>query len=452
MANPTTSVLPLIAGPGLGNQLVNVAPTSPVPFAPSKASSCEAEDQAAYGATTYQSTRMQPMGTPLDVAVPGITLHEAIAMTHPISPTCSTIPNIPVAAQGLLSIVNGESELFYPVLGQFQNLGSNLTELSAAVSLRPTLATVWLGANDVLKFTFSAGQFCGGDSTHLINGVCTVDTSGSQIQADMTKIIISLQGVGAKVVVANLPNILETPQFASLNTPPSAAVCQVQTYAFCVYESVLANIYGAHGDPNAITDAQAAATAIVSYIVTTYNLGPTGGYLTETGLLDAFQQAVNPTTGAVTPTNINLNPNGAGTGLGQLYITPALATQVQSYNDTMNAAIGAAATANKVPLVDITSIFNGIASGNPSNPFFQAAAGVNPGKCCTLTFGGGLLSFDGLHPSNTGYALIAQAFIAVIDQGYGATIAPMTESDVQAIYSGAGQNNPPGIPDPYAPH
>ena len=451
MANPASSVLPLIAGPGLGNQLANAAPTAPLPFLPSKASACQSEDLAAYSASAFQNTRMQPMSSNvLDVAIPGITMHEAIAMTHPLSPTCAPIPNIPASAEGLLSIVNIESELFYPVLGQFQNLGSNLSELNAAVSLKPTLATVWLGANDLLKFTFAGGQFCGGDSTHLINGVCTVDTTGSQIQTDLTKIITSLQGVGSKVVVANLPNILEMPQFANLNAPASPAVCQVQTYAFCVYESVLAKIYAGGGDPNAVADATAAANGMVTYLVTTYMGGQAGGYLTESGMLDAFQQAVNPTTGAVTVSNINLDPNGPHTGMGQLYIVPAFAAQVQSYNDTMNAAIGASATANHAPLVDVKSIFDGIASGNPTNPYFQAAAGVNPGTCCTLTFGGGLLSFDGLHPSNTGYALLASAFIATIDQAFSATIPPIAETDIQAIYAGSSANSP-GFHDPYAP-
>lgn len=451
MASPATSVLPLIAGPGLGNQLVNAGPTSPLPFAPSKQSACQTEDQAAYSATAYASTRISPLNSPLDVAVPGMTLHETIAMVRPLSPTCAPIPGIPASVAGLLSIVNGESEMFYPVLGQFQNLGQNLTQLNAAVSLHPSLTTVWLGANDLLKYTFSGGQFCAGDSTHLVNGVCTLDTNGSQVQADMTKIITSLQSVGSKVVVANIPDILLTPQFARTSAPPAPAACQVQTYAVCVYAAVLTPIYAAHGDPNAVADGQAAANAIVTYVNATYNLGA-NGFLTETGATTALQEAVNAQTGAVTVTNINLDPNGPGTGLGQMYLTTSFATAVQSYNDTINSAIGAAATANSVPLVDIKTIFEGIASGNLANPYFQAAAGVNPGKCCTLTFGGGLLSFDGLHPSNTGYALVAQAFIAVIDQAFNAGITPMTEADVQAIYNGTGPNNPPAIPDPYAPH
>ena len=67
---------------------------------------------------------------------------------------------------------------------------------------------------------------------------------------------------------------------------------------------------------------------------------------------------------------------------------------------------------------------------------------INPPKCCSLQFGGGLLSFDGLHPSNTGYALVANSFIATIDTGFGATVPQLSPAQIFAIYS----------TDPYAQH
>ena len=453
-SNPQTSVLPLIAGPGLGNQLVTTGPTSPLPFAGSKPSACQSNDQAGFSSTLWTSTRLNASSTNYDLAVPGITLHEAIAMNQPLAPTCLPIPGIPPSLAGLLAVVNGESALFYPVLGQYQNtLGKNLTELNAAVQLKPTLATVWLGANDLLKYTFTGGQFCLGDSTHMVGGTCAIDTSGAQVQADMTTIISRLQNVGAKVVVANLPNVLLTPQFASVATPPSPAACVVQTYALCVYEAVLTPLLIAKGDPNAVADAQAAAAAVTAYVAATYTLAP-NGYLTETGAITALQQAINFTTGQVTVTNINLDPNGPGTGLGTNYLTPGFAAQVQSYNDTINSGIAAAAAALNVPVVPIRDIDNGIASG--TGPYFLQAASINPAPnpktgapftCCSLAFGFGLLSYDGLHPSNTGYALIANAFIATINGAYGTSIPQVNP---QAVYQGTSANA--GFPDPYAPH
>ncbi|MEO9263024.1 MAG: hypothetical protein ABI282_02955 [Candidatus Baltobacteraceae bacterium] len=453
-ANPQTTVLPLIAGPGLGNQLVTAGPTSPLPFSNSKASDCQSDDMAGFSSSLWSTTRLNAGGTNYDLGVPGITIHEAIAMNQPLAPTCAPIPGIAPSLAGLLAVVNGESSLFYPVLGQYQSqLGKNLTELNAAVMLKPTLATVWLGGNDLLKYAFSGGQFCLGDSTHMVGNTCAIDTSGAQVQADMTTIISTLQKAGAKVVVANIPNVLELPQFARVANPPAAAACVVQTYLVCVYEGVLTPIFIAKGDPNAIADAQAAALGITAYVAATYHLSPSG-YLTETGAITALEQALNPLTGAVTVTNINLDPTGPGTGIGALYLTPAFAAQVQSYNDTLNAGIGAAASALSVPVVSVKDINDGIASG--TGPFFAQVASINPAPnpktgapftCCSLAFGFGLLSFDGVHPSNTGYALIADAFIQTINSAYGTSIP---QPNLQAVYQGTGTNA--AFPDPYAPH
>jgi lysophospholipase L1-like esterase len=138
-----------------------------------------------------------------------------------------------------------------------------------------------------------------------------------------------------------------------------------------------------------------------------------------------------------------------GSGLGNYYITPEFAGKIQALNDAINQGIDDAATASHVPLVDVQSIFHGLASGNPSDPYFKLAASINPGVCCTLGYLYGILSFDGLHPSNTGYALIAYEFIDTINKAYGTHIPQI---DVKAAYDGKRcQNSNYCYPDPYAP-
>ncbi|MGR4065882.1 MAG: SGNH/GDSL hydrolase family protein [Vulcanimicrobiaceae bacterium] len=417
MSTPNVSPLPLIGGPGLGNQIVNANPalTGGFPFGTLPTSSgCSPFNQAAFSLNTALSTvREQPAAaTVYDLGVPGITMHEAITMNRPTSPTCLPIPGATPTVSALQAITVGQSLMFNPVLGNFNNLGANRTELNAAVSLRPTLATVWLGANDLLQFAFSGGQFKGGNN------------SVAQVQNDTVKIVTALQKTGTHVIVANLPDVLLTPQFMSVATPPSAAACQVQTFLVCVLQEL--------GLP------QAEAAAITAQIATQYNLAP-NGYLTESGAITAVTQILGGK-------QVNLDPTGPGSGLGGNYLTPAFAAQVQALNNTFNTGIGNAAAATKVPLVDVKTIFEGIASGNPANPYFAAAASVSPGKCCTLAFGGGLVSFDGLHPSNTGYAFIANAFIQAADTAYGQTIAPI---NVAGVYNGTGYLP---YPDPYAKH
>ena len=139
-----------------------------------------------------------------------------------------------------------------------------------------------------------------------------------------------------------------------------------------------------------------------------------------------------------------------GSGLGANYITPQFAGKVQALNNAVNEGIDDAATATHVPLVNIETIFHGLASGDPSNPYFALAASISPGVCCTLGYLFGILSFDGIHPSNTGYALIAYVFIDTINKAYGAHIPQV---DLDAVYNGTRcSNSRYCYPDPYAPH
>jgi hypothetical protein len=52
-----------------------------------------------------------------------------------------------------------------------------------------------------------------------------------------------------------------------------------------------------------------------------------------------------------------------------------------------------------------------------------------------MRFGGGILSYDGLHPANTGYALMANTFIGAADTKYGLTIPPLSNATIGAIAS-----------------
>jgi lysophospholipase L1-like esterase len=382
MFNPAVSPLPLIRGPGLGSQLV-ITPTGSIAATQSP---CSAFNNAGFATRTFGVTRMSVSQNVFDLGVPGITAHEALYMTGPLTgpasgPMCTYPLNPADPTSELQAVVSGESGLFLPVLGAVSGV-TPLTEVNAAAALHPSLTTVWLGANDLLKYTFTGGR-------------APVNSPG-QMQSDITQTIRTLQSTGSRVVVANLPEVLDTPQFfrggptltATLEAPPFSVPA-------------------------------IAATAVTAYIAATYGVGP-GGYLTETGF---FKTLATLKGGSVTPV---LSAPGD-------YLVDAFAAQVRGLNAQYNAAIASAAVSTGAPLVDIHGLFTAIkiAGGIPVNPPF----------CCTLGFGGGLLSIDGLHPSNTGYALIANAFIQTIDKAFGATATPLSAAELQAI----------AATDPYAP-
>jgi len=438
MYDPSTSPLPLIKGPGLNNQIIYR--NAFFPFQEQKYGNICTDNngfnQAGYVLKGLSRVRMDPTSTNVrDVGIPGLTLHEANVLHEPQSNTCKQLPGI----EGLLNlVVADESGTFWPVLGNFTRLGGNLTEVNAAASQHPTLATVWLGANDVLKYMGSGGRFHGGDD------------SAGQAESDLRATISTLQRAGAKVVVANLPNILRVGYFQRATNPTSDTQCAIQTYAYCLLN--LGNTYF--------------TKELVSRIADKYNLStPQGcipasvtkpcGYFTLQGIVEILQYSTTyqnslPNLDCAVP--VPKCKPVPGSGLGNYYITPEFAGKIQALNNAINAGIDDAASASHVPLVDVEGIFDGIASGDPSNPYFKLAASISRKQgaiCCTLGYLYGLLSFDGLHPSNTGYALIAYAFIDTINKAYGTKIPQI---DLRAVYSGKRCSSSAFCyPDPYAP-
>jgi lysophospholipase L1-like esterase len=433
--DPSTSPLPLIAKPGLNNQIIPYTTLFPIQEQKSGdvCTDNNGFNEAGYHLKGNSRVRMDPDSTEIrNVGIPGLTLHEANVLHAPQTDTCKFIPGVP----GLLSmVVSDESGTFWPVLGNFTKLGPNLTDVNAAASRHPTLATVWLGANDVLKYMGSGGRFVGGDR------------NASQAEEDLRATFSTLGHAGAHIVVANLPNILEVGYFQRVTNPKSFKDCGLKTYAWCLL--TLAS--------TTITKSDVTAIANEYHLATPQGCIPASvtkpcGYLTLQGVIEIAQyfeanHYTYPNLDCAVPApKCKVVP---GSGLGNYYITPEFAGKIQVLNDAINEGIDDAATASHVPLVDVHAIFHGLASGNPSDPYFELAASIKPGVCCTLGYLYGILSFDGLHPSNTGYALIAYEFIDTINKAYGTHIPQI---DVKAVYSGKRcQNSNYCYADPYAP-
>jgi hypothetical protein len=430
------SPLPLIKAPGINNQIVPA--NEPPGFNMFKANQCSYDNgfnAAGYFLQDSARVRMNPSSTKLrDLAIPGISLHEANTLAQPQSTTCKPLPGI---LGELAAVVDQESSTFWPVLRNFSGMGQSLSETAAAAKLKPSLAIVWLGANDVLKYMGSGGRFVGGDNTI------------GQVSGDLKETYSALSHAGAKVVTANLPNILLTPYFMNANVPPPNVQNQVchpfspnsKTYLFCVWGLVA-------GDA-------ATGIRIANEIGTKYHLTAPGcvpgsttkpcGYLTLQGTFTSLQYWQDHNFKALP----DLDNGVPGSGLGMYYITPEFAGKVQALNNIVNEGIAQAASDSHVPMVDVTSFFDGVASGSKKNPYYEQAYNVNTGVCCGLAYGSGLVSLDGLHPSNTGYAFLASLFIDKINSSFGTKIPQI---NIEKVYDGSRCGNPKYcFRDPYAP-
>ncbi|HZO95151.1 MAG TPA: hypothetical protein VFB22_15505 [Candidatus Baltobacteraceae bacterium] len=391
MSNPATSPLPLITPPGLGSVLVPT--TSGFPYAIS--SECDSKQIAANSFSSALSLRESATVNPYDVAIPGQTVHEALYMTGPIG-TCTLPATTAANLVDLNALVNGESQNFWPILAGF---GQGVTQVEAAASLHAQVATVWLGSNDLLKFAFS-------------DGAAPV-TSPTSLGGDIATIVKQLKAAGSKVVVANLVDVMDAATFI----PQPAYAAELQAF--------LENLISAAepGLPAATVDAIAAeyAQAYAAQEIAQTGLG-TAGYFQINALFDTLETAA-----AQIPAGA---PPKAPTIAASVIVPDAVANEVKTLNAAYNQAIAQAASSTGAPLVDIHAAFAAIVAAG--------GAPVNPPKCCSLVYDGGFFSLDGLHPSNTGYAILANVFINTLDTSFGYTIPAVNVANVYAT-------------DPYAP-
>ncbi len=183
----------------------------------------------------------------------------------------------------------------------------------------------------------------------------------AQFQSDYSQLLDRLAATRAKLVVANIPDVTAVPFLISA-------------------EDLAAQI----GLPLTI-------------------IGPilgirAGEYVTPSALPLIAGILANPSTGPLPP-NVVLD-------------TAEVAT-VRAAVNNYNAVIAAKVAEKNGVLVDINTLISGVkANGYP----------LGDGRVLRTRFLGGLFSLDGVHPTNTGYAIIANEFIHRINARYGANI------------------------------
>jgi hypothetical protein len=98
--------------------------------------------------------------------------------------------------------------------------------------------------------------------------------------------------------------------------------------------------------------------------------------------------------------------------------------QIQDRTATLNGIIAKVASNVGMPVVDIHALFEEITNHPP----------VLGGIPLTHHYLGGIFSLDGVHPSNIGHALIANAFIQTINSRYSASIPPVSGAEFLQLF------------------
>jgi lysophospholipase L1-like esterase len=241
------------------------------------------------------------------------------------------------------------------------------TQLQQGLSLNPTLVTLWIGNNDVLGAATSG---------RVIEGVTLtpVDVFETNFKAATTA-IAAISGI--KVAVANIPNVTSIPY---VTTVPRVVVNPATSQPVLI-----------GGQPVPL-------------------IGPDGP-------LAAGDFVLLPATAELAQgKGIPVALGGSGLPLSDGVVLSA--TEVQAIVDrtnAFNAIISAEATAKSWAFVDAAAALRSFSTGiNIGGINFSSAF---------LT--GGIFSYDGVHASTFGYALVANLFIGALNQRYNDDIPPV---------------------------
>ena len=286
-----------------------------------------------------------------------------------------------------------------PYYVRFTQPGQSL--LDAAMAQNPTFFTLWIGNNDVL--TYAAA---GGDADAI--------TPPAQFQNFFGALLQGMTANGADGVVGNVPDILDLPYFTVVPTNPiplDDATANALNAGYATYNAGLDQIVMV----NPLLAPEVAQRKINFSAGQNFPVFIDDELTDLTGFgLPSIRQA-KPGEVITLPAS-SLFAGGAGTqsplsGTFVLSINELdeISTAINSYNQIIDAT----AASFGVTVADMNSYFSSISN-----------TGITySGADYSTTFvTGGLFSLDGIHPTQKGYAVVANQFIDVINSSYGANL------------------------------
>jgi hypothetical protein len=192
----------------------------------------------------------------------------------------------------------------------------------------------------------------------------------AQFEADFRTLAATLAGTGAKLAIATIPDVTAIPFVNTIS--PFLTIPSGQQVP----------ILGPNGPLTAADRVLLSASALLAQgIGVPTALGGTGTPLPDSAVLSAAELST-------------------------------IAARVQAYNTIIRAV----ANERNAALVDINAALSAAARGD---------VGVG-GMVLTTTFlTGGLISYDGVHPTALGYGVVANVFIAAINAKFGGSIPPV---------------------------
>ena len=291
-------------------------------------------------------------------------------------------------------------------------------------NLQPTFITAWIGNNDVLGYATSGGT----SGTNVTGDPFTLPTESFVFASLYSPMLDSLAATGADIVVANIPDVSSIPFFTTVGPilsgdVPWGIVAQLQVglpATGIVYESSTGFNLGlpfnlGFADSSAVRN----GTVLFTLLGQTYAslLGqPTGKYYTDNGF-----PALPP--GIDTTQAFGFHPQNPFPDA--LVLDPEEIIISTTAVDAFNGIISSEASSRDIAVVD----FNTFLKNLLTTPIPVDGIGI----FSSSFIAGGTFSYDGVHPSSRGNGIIANEWIKVINQKFGANVSQVDLNSLPGI-------------------
>lgn len=313
---------------------------------------------------------------------------------------------------------NDTGNPFYDVVLRNPNFG-NTTQVQQAILLNPTLITLWIGNNDVLGAALSGGD---------LNQITPVD----KFQEDLGAILAELTSkTKAFIVMANIPYVTDIPFVNALDviyhTSPALGIQVPVPVVFG------ADFQPVDFDPNQqglfiplLTEEQAPVHVLLPALSAYKESGlgvPDSAALVGMGLPPATASALvqGMIAAGLTPSGIPIPAN--------LTLTNDELTAIREAVDNFNSVI-ATLTGGKIPVFDANAML-GVLNTSGLDGYTGKFVLMDPANTA--------FSLDGVHPNNGGYAIIANAFINIINAALDLNVPTLDTDQFKGQYLSAGK-------------
>ncbi|MFD2916759.1 SGNH/GDSL hydrolase family protein [Psychroserpens luteus] len=415
---------------------------------------------------------------------PRLIFNPATQTPGPISGTPTTdITNIVAGPYNNMGVPGAKSfHLLAPGYGNISNFPAaanpyfirmastpNATVLEDALAQNPTFFSLWIGNNDVLGYATS-----GGDGSNPITDQATFDGA-------MTALVSSLTANSTNGIIANIPNVADTPYFTTVPYAP----LDPTNPSFGPQIPTLNSVFGALNpifqaiDPSRIiVFSQTAASPVVIQDETLTNIAPQifgtlmasatfPAFISNFGLDGNNPLVVQSAAGLLanlygqsrqaTSSDLIVLPSSSIIGTvnqmtadalvqaglpeavaGQFstegvtlpledkwVLLPSEQTEIQNATTAFNQTIANLATQYDLAFFDVNTFFSNVATSG-----FQAGSAFMTADYVT----GGTFSLDGVHPSPRGYSVISNQMIGIINTKYGSNLPTVNPVDYTGLY------------------